>query len=119
MASRAMHARVPSDLLRHSRRKSFGHISEPSDLIDPSDNASLSVLLQLHLARLHRRAPLPSIFGPLGEKHRAFRLWCPIRLHQPDDDLERRGQLGGTAVSTMIQIVHLLRYRRGYNDPIR
>jgi hypothetical protein len=33
MASRAMHARVLSDLLRHSRRKSFGHISEPSDLI--------------------------------------------------------------------------------------
>jgi hypothetical protein len=61
MASRAMHARVPSDLLRHSRRKSFGHISELSDLID-------------HL--IDRRVI---------------------------DDSD----------------YHLLRYRRGYNDPIR
>jgi hypothetical protein len=55
------YARVPSDLLRHSRRKSFGHISELSDLID-------------HL--IDRRVI---------------------------DDSD----------------YHLLRYRRGYNDPIR
>jgi hypothetical protein len=60
-ASRATHARVPSDLLRCSRRKPFGHISEPSDLID-------------HLI-----------------------------AQRVIDDSDG----------------HLLRYRRGYNDPIR